>query len=124
MLIQISKKFPRLRIDLICLKRDLDFTFNNIFDTFTAARILGREAVGLGSLLESEFSMTVNKRSNAPTVVKSFSISPSSLIAQIDTHFQISVARSISSRTDEKKSVTPGARGFQTFIPVNNHNGE
>ncbi len=58
----IQKTFHAAEYDLICLKRDFSFTFNNIFDTMLAARILGRKEVGLGSMLESEFSLQVDKR--------------------------------------------------------------
>lgn len=58
---QIEKVFHAAEYDLICLKRDFDFTFANLFDTMVAARILGRKEVGLGSLLQAEFGVTLNK---------------------------------------------------------------
>lgn len=58
----IQKIFHAAEYDLICLKRDFDFSFNNIFDTMLAARILGRKEVGLGSMLKAEFAMQVDKR--------------------------------------------------------------
>jgi len=59
---QVEKIFHAAEYDLICLRRDFGFEFSNIFDTMVAARILGRPAVGLGSLLETEFGIQVNKR--------------------------------------------------------------
>jgi ribonuclease D len=58
----IQKTFHAAEYDLICLKRDFGFTFTNIFDTMLAARILGRKEVGLGSMLEAEFSLHVDKK--------------------------------------------------------------
>ena len=58
----IEKIFHAAEYDLICLRRDFNFQFANIFDTMAAARILGRPAVGLGSLLEAEYGIQVNKR--------------------------------------------------------------
>jgi ribonuclease D len=58
----IVKVFHAAEYDLICLRRDYGFTFANLFDTMQALRILGRQAVGLGSILESEFGMMVDKR--------------------------------------------------------------
>jgi ribonuclease D len=58
----IQKTFHAAEYDLICLKRDFAFNFANIFDTMLAARILGRQEVGLGSILEVEFSLQVDKR--------------------------------------------------------------
>jgi len=54
--------FHAAEYDIICLKRDFGYEFNNLFDTMVAARILGRRQVGLGSLLEDEFGVHVEKR--------------------------------------------------------------
>ena len=58
----IEKIFHAAEYDLICLKRDFGFTVNNIFDTMMAARVLGRNAVGLATILEVEFNVHVDKR--------------------------------------------------------------
>jgi ribonuclease D len=58
----IQKIFHAAEYDLICLKRDFGFSFNNLFDTMLAARILGRKRVGLGSILEAEYGIQVDKR--------------------------------------------------------------
>jgi ribonuclease D len=58
----IEKIFHAAEYDLLCLKRDFGFDFENLFDTMLAARILGREATGLGSMLEDEFGVKLNKR--------------------------------------------------------------
>jgi ribonuclease D len=58
----IQKVFHAAEYDIICLKRDFGFEFTNIFDTMLAARILGRKEVGLGSMLESEFNLHVDKK--------------------------------------------------------------
>jgi ribonuclease D len=57
----VEKIFHASEYDLICLKRDFNFKFTNIFDTMQAARILGRPAVGLGSMLEGEFGILLDK---------------------------------------------------------------
>jgi ribonuclease D len=59
---QIEKIFHAAEYDLICLKRDFDFQFTNLFDTMLAARILGRSTLGLGAMLEAEFGLQVDKR--------------------------------------------------------------
>jgi ribonuclease D len=59
---KIEKIFHAAEYDVICLKRDFGFEFANLFDTMVAARILGRSAVGLGSLLEAEFAIRLDKR--------------------------------------------------------------
>jgi ribonuclease D len=59
---EIEKIFHAAEYDIICLKRDYGFCFTNIFDTMLAARILGRPAVGLGNMLETEFGLLIDKR--------------------------------------------------------------
>lgn len=58
----IEKIFHAAEYDLICLKRDFNFQFSNLFDTMLAARILGRSGLGLGAMLEAEFGLQVDKR--------------------------------------------------------------
>lgn len=84
-----EKIFHAAEYDLICLKRDFDFTFTNLFDTMFAARILGRNKVGLGSILEEEFHVVLNKKyQRADWGQRPL---PSYLLAyaQLDTHYLI-----------------------------------
>ena len=57
----VLKIFHAAEYDLMCLKRDFGFEFTNLFDTMVAARMLGRKEIGLGSLLESEFDIHLDK---------------------------------------------------------------
>jgi ribonuclease D len=86
---KIEKIFHAAEYDLICLKRDFDFEFTNIFDTMVASRILGFEAVGLGSLLAAEFDVHVDKRYQRANWGRR--PLPSHLLsyAQLDTHYLI-----------------------------------
>ncbi len=59
---QIEKIFHAAEYDLITLKRDFHFDFENLFDTMVAARILGWEEIGLGSILKAEFDVVLDKR--------------------------------------------------------------
>ncbi len=58
----IEKVFHAAEYDLLCMKRDFDFTFANLFDTMFAARMVGRKAFGLGALLEEFFGVQADKR--------------------------------------------------------------
>jgi ribonuclease D len=58
----IEKIFHAAEYDLICLKRDYDFTCANLFDTMQAARILGYTQVGLDNLLAEKFGIKMDKR--------------------------------------------------------------
>ncbi len=59
---RIEKIFHAAEYDVYCLKRDFNFEFSNLFDTMLAARILGRDEMGLGALLEEEFDVHLEKR--------------------------------------------------------------
>lgn len=59
---EIEKVFHAAEYDLLCMKRDFGFHFANLFDTMMAASILGRSEVGLGSMLENEFGVELDKR--------------------------------------------------------------
>ena len=59
---KIEKIFHASEYDLICLRRDYGFQFANLFDTMLAASLLGRDEVGLGGILESEFGIQLDKR--------------------------------------------------------------
>lgn len=58
----MEKVFHAAEYDVVCLKRDFGFEFGKLFDTMMAARILGRDEVGLGALLEAEFGVKLDKR--------------------------------------------------------------
>lgn len=59
---RIEKVFHAAEYDILCLKRDYNFAFANIFDTMLAARILGWTNVGLGNILNERFSVALNKK--------------------------------------------------------------
>lgn len=57
----IKKIFHAAEYDIMCLKRDFGYSFNNLFDTMQSARILGFEKLGLSTLLEELFSIDQGK---------------------------------------------------------------
>jgi ribonuclease D len=57
-----QKVFHAAEYDLLCLKRDYRFAIANIFDTMSAARTLGWPQVGLASILDARFGVTMNKK--------------------------------------------------------------
>jgi ribonuclease D len=58
----IEKVFHAAEYDLICLQRDFGFKMENLFDTMVAASVLGKDEVGLGSILKNEFGVVMDKR--------------------------------------------------------------
>ncbi|MFW5713481.1 MAG: ribonuclease D [Brevefilum sp.] len=59
---KILKVFHAAEYDLICLFRDYGFKFNFLFDTMIAARTLGYQKIGYGSLLEQHFDIHMKKK--------------------------------------------------------------
>ncbi len=58
----VEKVFHAAEYDLLSMKRDHGYQFAGLFDTMLAARILGWDHLGLGSILDQEFGIKVNKR--------------------------------------------------------------
>ncbi len=59
---RIEKVFHAAEYDIMAMKRDFAFTFENIFDTMVGARILGWKEVGLGAILQTRFHVILDKR--------------------------------------------------------------
>lgn len=87
----IEKIFHAAEYDVICLKRDYGFTFTNLFDTMLAARILGMQAVGLASILEAEFGISVDKKYQRANWGKRPIPQALREYARMDTHYLISL---------------------------------
>lgn len=83
----IEKVFHAAEFDVMSLKRDFDFTFRNIFDTMIAARIIGYESFGLGSLLEGQFGVESDKSHQRDDWGKRPLSLESLRYAQKDTHY-------------------------------------
>jgi ribonuclease D len=86
---KIEKIFHAAEYDLITLKRDYQFDFENLFDTMIAARILGWEKIGLGSILKAEFDVELNKRYQRANWGKRPIPSEMVNYARLDTHYLI-----------------------------------
>ena len=59
---KIEKIFHAAEYDIMCLKRDFNFQFSNIFDTMIASRILSKNKFGLSNLLNEYFDLEINKK--------------------------------------------------------------
>ena len=88
---RIEKVFHAAEYDLVCLRRDYDFTFANLFDTMLAARILGRDGLGLAALLESEFGVQLDKRYQRANWGQRPLPQPLLSYARLDTHYLIAL---------------------------------
>jgi ribonuclease D len=83
----IKKIFHAAEYDIICLKRDYGFSFQNIFDTMIAARVLGVREVGLNTLLQAEYGMEMDKHLQKANWGKRPLPEEYRAYAQMDTHY-------------------------------------
>jgi ribonuclease D len=123
----IEKVFHAAEYDLICLKRDFHFEFQNIFDTMIAARILGRGEVGLSSILASEFNIHQDKRFQRADWGKRPLSDEQLSYAQLDTHFLIPIRDKLYKQLEEKNLLSLAQEDFKRGCQVNgrnNHEGK
>ena len=98
----MEKIFHAAEYDLICLRRDFDFQFANLFDTMHAARVLGYPFVGLDNLLAEKFKFEMDKRhQKADWAVRP--LTPAQLdYARLDTHFLFDLRNVLEAELIEK----------------------
>jgi len=89
---KIMKIFHAAEYDLICLFRDYGFQFKFLFDTMIAARTLGYQKIGLGSLLEKYFNVHMDKKYQRANWGRR-PLKPEMLeYARLDSHYLIPLA--------------------------------
>lgn len=98
---QIEKIFHAAEYDLICLKRDFGFEFNNIFDTMIAGRILGRPNLGLSAMLREEFGIELDKRFQHANWGRRPIPAPMLEYARMDTHYLIPLRNRLKAALEE-----------------------
>ena len=114
-----EKIFHAAEYDLICLKRDFDFTFANVFDTMFAARILGRKKVGLGSMLEEEFHVVLDKKYQRANWGQRPLPSYLRVYAQLDTHYLIPLRNHLREQLQRKKRWPLAKEDFTRLCQIN-----
>lgn len=98
----IEKIFHAAEYDLICLRRDFGFTFENLFDTMQAARVLGYTAVGLDKLLGERFGIEVDKRHQKADWAARPLTRDQIHYARLDTHYLIDLRDVMENELREK----------------------
>jgi len=83
----IEKVFHAGEYDLMCMKRDYGFRFNNLFDTMIAARVSSIKQVGLGNLLAQFVGVQVDKSHQRDDWGARPLPADSLHYAQMDTHY-------------------------------------
>lgn len=84
---KIEKIFHAAEYDLMCLKRDYEFTLVNLFDTMVAARICGVKTLGLNRLLAEFCGVNVDKSHQRDDWGQRPLPEEGLLYAQMDTHY-------------------------------------
>lgn len=110
---RIEKIFHAAEYDVICLHRDFGFEFANLFDTMWAARVVGREAIGLSSLLESEFGVKANKRFQRANWGKRPLSKDMLAYARLDTHYLIPLRNRLHHELEESGRLQLAQEDFQ-----------
>ena len=77
--------------DILTMQRDFGFSFNHIFDTQLAARILGWQYSGLARLLEDHFGIVSDKKMQLTNWGRRPLTSEQITYAQMDTHFLLAL---------------------------------
>jgi len=120
----IEKIFHAAEYDLICLKRDFDFKVINLFDTMVAASVLGKAEVGLGSILNNEFGVQMDKRYQRANWGQR--PLPDHLLdyARLDTRYLIPLRNRLKAELEEYGRWAMAAEDFQRLSILNGGNLE
>ncbi len=84
---KVEKVFHAGEYDILCLKRDFGFEVANVFDTMIAARILGSKELGLASLIQRYFDVTLSKKLQRSDWGKRPLTAAQIEYARMDTHY-------------------------------------
>lgn len=119
----IEKVFHAAEYDLICLKRDFGFVFNNLFDTMLAARIMGRTGLGLGTMLEEEFGLQVDKHLQRANWAKRPLTMAMMSYARMDTHYLIALRNILKQQLAEHDRLALAEEDFRrmTYVSAGTH---
>jgi ribonuclease D len=125
---QIEKIFHAAEYDIITLKRDFGFHFDNLFDTMLAARILGWGEIGLGPILQKEFGIHLNKRYQRANWGTRPLSADMMAYARLDTHYLIPLRQRLFTELKAKDRWALAAEDFQRLQYINGrepgNNGE
>jgi ribonuclease D len=99
---EVEKVFHAAEYDVMCLRRDYGWTFNNLFDTMWAARVLGWPHSGLGNILSEQFGVRLDKRWQRHNWGRR-PLSPEALAyARLDTHYLLPLREQMLAELKEK----------------------
>jgi ribonuclease D len=115
---RIEKVFHAGEYDLMCMKRDYGFHFNNLFDTMIAARVCGIKQVGLGNLLTQYVGVTLDKSHQRDDWGARPLPDASLHYAQMDTHYLPTLREHLAARLAELGRETEARESFDELCKV------
>ncbi len=117
----IEKVFHAAEYDLICLNRDFGFSFSNLFDTMVAGRILGRKAVGLGSMLEAQFGVVLDKHYQRANWGKRPLTDAMKAYARLDSHYLVELRNELKDELEAHRRLSLAQEDFARLCSSNGH---
>ena len=115
---KIEKIFHAAEYDLICLKRDFDFTVVNIFDTRWAVRVLGYTRDGLDGLLVEKFDIKLNKKYQKADWGKRPLSDEQINYARLDTHYLLPLKNMLQAELEQKGYLQLAREDFERACDV------
>ncbi|MCZ2127090.1 MAG: HRDC domain-containing protein [Anaerolineales bacterium] len=115
---KIEKIFHAAEYDLICLRRDFDFIFANLFDTMHAARALGYPAVGLDKLLGDKFGVKMDKRYQKADWAARPLTKEQIYYARLDTHYLFDLRDVLEKELKERERLLFAREDFERACRV------
>lgn len=119
----VEKVFHAAEYDVMTMKRDFGFEFDNLFDTMLAARILGWQKFGLGSILETQFGVHLNKRHQRANWGQRPLPRDMLAYAQLDTHYLIPLRDRLQADLKAAGRWDLAAEDFERLRYVEEHEG-
>jgi ribonuclease D len=120
----IEKIFHAAEYDIVCLKRDFGTSFNHLFDTMQAARILGFEKLGLSNLLEELFEIDQGKSYQKANWGKRPLTADMLHYARMDTHYLAKLRNYLNQKLIEKDLQDLAAEDFQRLCQIKSNHKE
>jgi ribonuclease D len=115
---KIEKVLHGAEYDIVTLKRDFGFEFNNLFDTMIAAKICNINPFGLNHLLKAFLGVTIDKRHQ----LDNWAVRPlpqdSLIYAQMDSHYLPHLHDILYVRLKSLRRLPDASRAFQALTKL------
>jgi len=115
---KVEKVFHASEYDILIMNDDFNFEFSNLFDTMLAAQILGREKLGLDTLMEEIIGVHVNKKYQRANWGKRPLPDDMLQYAQMDTHYLIKIRQTLAEELEKKGLSSIAAEDFKRACQV------